>query len=160
MKGFESKDRTLLAKGDGKMKRIRLAVGIVLGIAVFLGIQAINFAGGFDGGRAGALELGATAVYVVFWAGFSCLFRREPVAMWLCFGIALLTVVGGLSFFSPIDFVVGTLVMIFFAGVPLYGLRFFMEWTGVYIFAGAAGAVWAAWSVWMLRLEKRRRLRD
>ena len=132
------------------MKRARLALGTVLGAAVFVWCQSVNFAGSFEGGRAGAWELGATAVYVGFWAVYSVLFRREPAALWVCFGIALLTLFGSLSALVPIDFVPLSILMIFFAGVPLYGLRFFWGWTGVYAFGGAGAAVWLAWSVWML----------
>jgi len=135
------------------MKKMRLALGIALGLVVFLWCQSVNFAGGFEGGRAGAWELGATAVYMGFWVGFSFLLRGEPGALWVCSGVALLTLLGSLSALVPIDFVPFSFLMVIFAGVPLYGLRFFMEWTGVYLLGGAGAAVWLACSVWMLKRQ-------
>lgn len=110
------------------MKKMRLALGIALGLVVFLWCQNVNFAGGFEGGRAGAWELGATAVYMGFWVGFSFLLRGEPGALWVCSGVALLTLLGSLSALVPIDFVPFSFLMVIFAGVPLYGLRFL--WNG------------------------------
>ena len=63
-----------------------------------------------------------------FWIGFSFLLRGEPGALWVCSGVALLTLLGSLSALVPIDFVPFSFLMVIFAGVPLYGLRFL--WNG------------------------------
>lgn len=132
------------------MRKTELA-GILLALLVLAGSLALNFPGAWDGGRAGLGQLAVTVIYVGFWAGFSVVFRRSPLLVWVCFGVALLTFLGCLSALVPIDFVPASLIQILFAGVPLYGLRFFMGWAGLYTAAGAASAAWGAWALCMTR---------
>ena len=134
---------------DGGRRFFRRACRSLLGVAMALAVMAacflVNLGGAWMGGPAGAAELAVTLCYCVFWGIFSMVTRRiRPLARFSLV-LSLLTLISAaVSLVCRLTgggFIVAALLSVF-ASVPLYGLTFWLDWTGVYAAALCLALVW------------------
>ena len=123
----------------------RKLLGVAMALAVMAACFLINLGGAWMGGPAGAAELAVTLCYCVFWGIFSMVTRRiRPLARFSLV-LSLLTLISAaVSLVCRLTgggFIVAALLSVF-ASVPLYGLTFWLDWTGVYAAALCLALVW------------------
>ena len=123
----------------------RHLLAAVMAAAVMAACFVCNMGGAGMGDAAGAGHLAATVLYVLFWGLFTWRTRDAAPLAKMSFAISLI------SFFSAVQslfwrllgeggFIAGFLSV--FASVPMYGLRMFLGWTGLYVVSAAVSLCW------------------
>lgn len=147
------------AFGDKEVFRsVRRSIfGIIIAAAVMLSCFVINVGGAWMGGPASAGQLAVTILYCIFWGVFTVASRNFGPLVRVSFVISLLTF---LSAFNSLVWVLlggGGFITAFlsvFASVPFYGLRFFLQWEGLYAVATAISILWLVYTGVNLRKLK------
>ena len=108
---------------------------------------SVNLGGAWYGGPAHPANLFMTFLYTVFWAGFSFEFRTSPIAARAVFGLSLITFFSSMasltySLFRWNILFLPAAVLAVFSAVPMYGLRFLFQWTGVYDVSALLSFCW------------------
>ena len=127
----------------GRVFRHLLAAALAAAVMAFC--FACNLGGAWMGDPAGAGNLAATAVYVLFWGLFTWRGRDVRPLARAAFVLSLATFLSAAQsllwrLLESGGFLAGFLSL--FASVPLYGLRMFLDWTGLYAAAAALSLVW------------------
>lgn len=135
----------------------RNVIGIIIALAAIISCFVINLSAAWEGGPAAIGNLIVTILYVVFWGAFSVFSRKYVPLINTSFVMSLITLVasltgliaqlsGGAGFITAL---LGT-----FSAVPFYGLRYFMEWVGLYATASVLSLGWLVCTLLMKRRNK------
>jgi len=115
---------------------------------------AANLGGAAFGNPADAWQLALTLLYAAVWGVFSVRFSDRPFCAKAAFLFSLLTFISALSSLfcrlTDSGFIIAALLSVF-ASVPFYGLRFFMDWTGLYATVFLLAAAWLAFTFQKLK---------
>lgn len=133
-------------------------LGIILAAAAMISCFVINAGGAWMGGPASLGQLAVTVLYIVFWGVFSVASRRFAPLVKVSFVISLLTFIAAANSLVQVLMGNGGFLSAFisvFASVPLYGLRYLMDWTGLYVVAAALSLGWLVYTGYHLRRIKR-----
>lgn len=120
-------------------------MGIAFALALMISCFIINAGGAWEGGPAETGHLITTVVYLVFWSVFSILSRNYKPFINISFIISLLTCISSVNGLVWRFLAQGSFISSFisvFTAVPFYGLRMFLGWTGLYIFASLFSLCW------------------
>lgn len=101
--------------------------------------------GAWMGGRADISNLIVTILYVIFWSVFSVRSRGYVPLIKVSFAISCITFVSAAAGLIARALHIGgfiTGILSVFSSIPFYGLRFFMDWTGLYVIATALSLAW------------------
>lgn len=148
---------------DFKSQRVfrnirRHLLGIILAIAFMISCFIINAPGAWEGGPAQIGHLITTIVYLIFWSIFSILSRKYKPLLNVSFVISLLTVISSANGLMWRLLDQGGFISAFisiFTSIPFYGLRMFLDWTGLYFVATVLSLCWLIYTgVYLRRLEK------
>lgn len=132
-------------------------IGIIIALAVMISCLVLNVGGAWMGGPAPIGNLIATILYCVFWTVFTVVSRDIKVLAKVSFFISLFTLVSssvgfGFRLFHAGDFIIAFISV--FSSVPMYGLRFFMDWTGLYAVSTVLSVLWVIYTAMNLRRIK------
>lgn len=86
-----------------------------------------------------------TILYVIFWSVFSVRSRGYVPLIKVSFAISCITFVSAAAGLIALALHIGgfiTGILSVFSSIPFYGLRFFMDWTGLYVIATALSLAW------------------
>jgi len=124
-------------------------LGIVIAAAAMISCIVINVGGAWEGGAATAGELITTVIYLIFWGGFSVASRKYALFANISFVVSLLTAISSVNaLFWNLTGRGGftSAIISIFTSVPFYGLRYFMEWRGLYITAAIISLIWLVYT--------------
>lgn len=133
---------------------------LMLGIpAVYALCCAVNLGDGWMGNRAKPAHLVVGAIYLLFWALFTFAARRSYGMLRLCQIIALLGLGGAATglLVRTVSWellVIPALLLTPFSSIPLYGLRMFLDWTGMELVSGGLSLLWLCVSSYLLWKQK------
>ena len=132
----------------------RKLLGVAMALAVMAACFLINLGGAWMGGPAEAGELAVTLCYCVFWGIFSVVTRKIRSLSRFSFVLSLLTLISAAAALicrlTDTGFIVVALISVF-ASVPMYGLTFWLDWTGVYAVALGLALLWLLFAAVNLR---------
>ena len=120
-------------------------LAIILALAAVISCFVINAGGAWMGGRADISNLIVTILYVIFWSVFSVRSRGYVPLIKVSFAISCITFVSAAAGLIARALHIGgfiTGILSVFSSIPFYGLRFFMDWTGLYVIATALSLAW------------------
>ena len=109
-------------------------LAIILALAAVISCFVINAGGAWMGGRADISNLIVTILYVIFWSVFSVRSRGYVPLIKVSFAISCITFVSAAAGLIARALHIGgfiTGILSVFSSIPFYGLRFFMDWTGL-----------------------------
>lgn len=133
-------------------------LGIILAAAVMIGCFITNIGGAWYGGPANGGQLAVTILYSIFWGIFTVVSRTFSPLVKTSFLISLVTFLSAASSLICRLLGSGGFIAAFasvFASVPFYGLRFMMDWTGLYTAAAALSLIWMTYSALQIRKLKK-----
>lgn len=121
------------------------ALGIIVTLAIVIGCCSVNLLAAFEGGKATAISLTATLIYIIGMGAFTFITRHIYPFAKFSFVFSLLTFLSAV--FSTIcrltkagGFI--SLFLSFLSAVPFYGLRITLDWTKTYMAASMISLVW------------------
>ena len=104
-----------------------------------------NAQAAWRGGPAGIGNLAATIIYLIFWGVFSVVSRKYKVLINISFVVSLFTCISAINGLVWRLLGSGGFISAFitiFTSIPFYGLRYFMDWTALYVTAGVISIGW------------------
>lgn len=135
----------------------RTVLWLILAAAVMLACFGLNLGGAWMGGPATPVQAAATGCYLLFWAVFTWLSRSYLPLLRVSHVLSLMTLFSGtvslVCRLLKAGYILAALASVF-ASVPFYGLRAFLDWTGLYVVATAAGLFWCLYTGKLLRKLK------
>ena len=138
------------------MKEHMFSGGLLLALLVVVCTFLVNTGGAWWGDRANVWELLMTLIYLAFWIVFTIVSSKYVQLAKIVFVFSLMTFISSVCaiIFSIKGGFVIAVILSALASVPFYGLRFFMNWTGVYVCAVIVSTVWVGFAWWNLRKLK------
>lgn len=132
--------------------------GIMIAVIAMISCFAINASGAWEGGSADVGEFITSSVYVVFWGVFSVVSKKYGPFIKTAFVVSLFTFISSVNGLLWTILDSGGFIAAFisvFTSIPFYGLRLFMDWTGLYIAAAIVSLAWLIYTgVNMKKLER------
>ncbi len=133
-------------------------LAIILALAAVISCFVINTGGAWTGGAADISNMIVTILYVIFWSVFSVLSKEYMPLIKISFAISFITFVSAVFGLISRAFHIGgfiTGILSVFSSIPFYGLRFFMDWTGLYTAVAALSLAWLIYTLYSKRALER-----
>lgn len=132
-------------------------LGVILAAAAMISCFVINIGGAWYGGPANGGQFIVTVLYIIFWGVFTVVSHKFSPLVKASFLISLVTFISSANSLVCRLLGSGGFIAAFtsvFASVPFYGLRFILDWTGLYTVVTVLSLIWLVYSAIHLRKLK------